>query len=134
MIEMVPSANKPHDSTVINYDRHLDCDTLSRHVAQPEIVHKLRSLMGDDIMCWKTNIFEKEPGDSGNGLAPGRGLRCVGETTTASYPSLRYTEETTAATQELTVGRPSPRRARSTAAYASSPAATSAGTTTSPSR
>jgi hypothetical protein len=56
-LEMVLSKNKPHNSTVINYDRHLDCNTLSEHVAQPEIVSKLRSLMGDDILCWKTNLF-----------------------------------------------------------------------------
>ena len=30
MIEMVTSENKPHNSTIINYDRHLDCDALSR--------------------------------------------------------------------------------------------------------
>lgn len=64
-IEMVLSANKPYESTVINYDRHLDCDTLSAHVTRPEIVHKLRSLMGDDVLCWRSNIFKKDPGESG---------------------------------------------------------------------
>ncbi|MER6331328.1 hypothetical protein ABT298_18765, partial [Streptomyces sp. NPDC001034] len=67
MIEMVTSQNKPHDSTVINYDRHLDCNTLSEHISRPEIVHKLRSLIGDDILCWKSNIFKKAPGDAGTG-------------------------------------------------------------------
>ncbi|MFD2467883.1 chlorinating enzyme [Amycolatopsis silviterrae] len=102
MIDMVTSENKPHDSTIINYDRHLDCDTLSRHIAQPAIVHKLRSLMDDDIMCWKTHIFEKEPGDSGTGWHQVEAFT-VFESEDVSYPSLRYTEETTAATQELTV-------------------------------
>jgi non-haem Fe2+, alpha-ketoglutarate-dependent halogenase len=67
MIEMDTSANKPHNATAVNGDRHLDCDTLSRSIAQPAIVHKLQSLMGDDILCWKTHIFEKEPGSSGTG-------------------------------------------------------------------
>jgi non-heme Fe2+,alpha-ketoglutarate-dependent halogenase len=102
MIEMVTSKNKPHNSTIINYDRHLDCDALSRHIAHPTIVHKLRSLMGDDIICWKTHIFEKEPGDTGTGWHQVEAFT-VFESDTVSYPSLRYTEESTATTQELTV-------------------------------
>jgi non-heme Fe2+,alpha-ketoglutarate-dependent halogenase len=103
MIDMVTSENKPHDSTIINYDRHLDCEALSRHIAHPTIVHKLQSLMGDDIMCWKTHIFEKEPGDSGTGWHQVEAFTVYNEAETVSYPSLRYTEESTAATQELTV-------------------------------
>jgi non-haem Fe2+, alpha-ketoglutarate-dependent halogenase len=102
MIEMVTSKNKPHNSTIINYDRHLDCDALSTHIAHPTIVHKLRSLMGDDIICWKTNIFEKQPGESGTGWHQVEAFT-VFESATVAYPSLRYTEETTQATQELTV-------------------------------
>jgi non-heme Fe2+,alpha-ketoglutarate-dependent halogenase len=101
-IEMVLSANKPHDSTIINYDRHLDCNTLSEHVGRPEIVHKLRSLIGDDILCWKSNIFKKEPGEAGTGWHQVETF-VVGETTTSSSPSLRYTEEGKDFTQELTV-------------------------------
>lgn len=102
MIEMVTSANKPHHSTIINYDRHLDCNALSKHIAHPTIVHKLRSLMGDDIICWKTNIFEKEPGEAGTGWHQVEAFT-VFESETVAYPSLRYTEESTATTQELTV-------------------------------
>lgn len=102
MIEMVTSANKPHNSTIINYDRHLDCDTLSRHITHPAIVPKLRSLMGDDIICWKTNIFEKQPGETGTGWHQVEAFT-VFESGSVAYPSLRYTEESTAATQELTV-------------------------------
>jgi non-haem Fe2+, alpha-ketoglutarate-dependent halogenase len=102
MIEMVTSKNKPHNSTIINYDRHLDCDTLSRHIAHPAIVHKLNSLMGDDIICWKTNIFEKKPGEAGTGWHQVEAF-IVYESPDVAYPSLRYTEETTMATQELTV-------------------------------
>jgi non-heme Fe2+,alpha-ketoglutarate-dependent halogenase len=102
MIEMVRSKNKPHNSTIINYDRHLDCDTLSRHIAHPTIVHKLRSLMGDDIICWKTNIFEKQPGEAGTGWHQVEAF-LVYESADVAYPSLRYTEETRMATQELTV-------------------------------
>ncbi|GAA3753320.1 chlorinating enzyme [Salinactinospora qingdaonensis] len=102
MIEMVMSQNKPHDSTIINYDRHLDCNTLSEHISRPEIVHKLRSLIGDDILCWKSNIFKKEPGEAGTGWHQVEAF-VVGETTTSATPSLQYTEESRYPTQELTV-------------------------------
>jgi non-heme Fe2+,alpha-ketoglutarate-dependent halogenase len=101
-IEMVVSKNKPHESTIINYDRHLDCDTLSEHIARQEIVAKLRSLMGDDVMCWKSNIFKKEPGEAGTGWHQVETF-VVGDTTTAASPSLKYTRDTEAVTQELTV-------------------------------
>lgn len=101
-IEMVLSQNKPHNSTIINYDRHLDCNTLSEHVSRPEIVNKLRSLIGDDILCWKSNIFKKEPGEAGTGWHQVETF-VVGETTTAATPSLIYTEEAAKITQELTV-------------------------------
>lgn len=101
-VEMVLSNNKPHNSTVINYDRHLDCDTLSAHIGRPEIVGRLRSLIGDDILCWKTNIFKKDPGEAGTGWHQVETF-VVGETTTTSSPSLRYTEPTSQVTQEITV-------------------------------
>jgi non-haem Fe2+, alpha-ketoglutarate-dependent halogenase len=101
-IEMVLSGNKPHESTIINYDRHLDCDTLSAHVARPEIVHRLRSLMGADILCWKSNIFKKEPGEAGTGWHQVETF-VVGDTTTASTPSLKYTEAGDEVAQEITV-------------------------------
>jgi non-heme Fe2+,alpha-ketoglutarate-dependent halogenase len=101
-IEMVLSENKPHNSTIINYDRYLDCNILSDHVCRPEIVHKLRSLIGDDILCWKSNIFKKEPGEAGTGWHQVEAFM-VGDTTTSATPSLKYTEQTDAVTQELTV-------------------------------
>lgn len=101
-LEMVLSKNKPHNSTIINYDRHLDCDTLSAHIERPEIVHKLQSLIGPDVLCWKSNIFKKDPGEAGTGWHQVETF-VVGETTTSSSPSLQYTEETANLTQELTV-------------------------------
>lgn len=101
-IEMVVSRNKPHNSTVINYDRHLDCDTLSRHVCRPEIVSRVRSLIGNDILCWKTNIFPKAPGEAGTGWHQVEAF-VVGDTTTALTPSLRYTEPPSRVSSEITV-------------------------------
>lgn len=102
VVEMATSKNKPHNSTVINYDRHLDCNTLSDHVSRPEIVGRLRSLIGDDILCWKSNIFQKAPGESGTGWHQVEAF-VVGDTTDSQTPSLTYTEEATHSTQELTV-------------------------------
>lgn len=92
MIEMALSKNKPHHSNIINYDRHLDCNTLSEHITRPEIIHKIRSLMGEDILCWKSNIFQKQPGDAGTGWHQVEKY-IVGETTTANTPSLSFTED-----------------------------------------
>lgn len=101
-LEMVLSKNKPHSSTIINYDRHLDCNTLSEHVTRPEIVSKLRSLMGDDIMCWKTNIFPKYPGDAGTGWHQVETFAAA-QAGEKPVPALTYTEKPALVTSELTV-------------------------------
>ena len=101
-LEMVLSKNKPHQSQIINYDRHLDCNTLSDHVSRPEIVSKLRSLMGEDIMCWKTNIFPKYPGDAGTGWHQVETFAAA-QAGQKPIPALRYTEEPKYITSEITV-------------------------------
>jgi len=92
-LEMVLSKNKPHNSSIINYDRHLDCNALSEHVTRPEIVSKLRSLMGDDILCWKTNIFPKYPGEAGTGWHQAEAF-AVAQAGQIPVPALKYTEKT----------------------------------------
>jgi len=101
-LEMVLSKNKPHTSQIINYDRHLDCSTLSEHVSRPEVVSKLRSLMGEDIICWKTNIFPKYPGEAGTGWHQVETFAAaqLGE---KPVPALLYTEEPKFITSEITV-------------------------------
>jgi len=51
--------------TKINYDRHFDISELTRHVANARIVGKLRGLIGEDILCWRTEFFSKFPGEGG---------------------------------------------------------------------
>lgn len=101
-VEMVLSKNKPHNSAVLNYDRHLDCATLSDHICHPKIVAKLRSLMGDDVLCWKSNIFPKYPGEGGTGWHQVETFR-AGQTGPVSRPALKYTEKTPHITAEITV-------------------------------
>jgi non-haem Fe2+, alpha-ketoglutarate-dependent halogenase len=92
IFEMALSKHKPHESTIINYDRHLDCKTLSDHIAHPAIIAKVRSLMGSDIMCWKTNIFPKEPGDSGTGWHQ-VATYAAGQVGRTPVPALKFTED-----------------------------------------
>jgi non-heme Fe2+,alpha-ketoglutarate-dependent halogenase len=55
----------PTTSPISNYDRHLDVDLLSEHVTRPEIVDRLTSLLGPDLICWRSEMFPKYPGDEG---------------------------------------------------------------------
>lgn len=60
----------PHEATsgntnIANYDRHLDSQMLAEHICCPEIVCRLRSVLGPDIVCWRTEFFPKYPGDEG---------------------------------------------------------------------
>jgi len=49
----------------VNYDRHFDISEISQHVCRPEIVQKLQSLIGLNILCWRTEFFPKFPGSTG---------------------------------------------------------------------
>lgn len=55
----------PPVSSIANYDRHLDVDLLSEHVIRPEIVDRLSSVLGPDVICWRSELFPKYPGDEG---------------------------------------------------------------------
>ena len=47
----------PHDVAITNYDRHLDVELLTRHVIRTEIVHRLRSILGPDVLCWRRQLI-----------------------------------------------------------------------------
>ena len=57
--------NLPADSLLTGYDRHLDNDFLSNHIMRREIVDKLEGILGPDIICWRSEMFPKYPGDEG---------------------------------------------------------------------
>ncbi len=48
-----------------NYDRHLDIDLLSEHILNRRIVERVSSILGPDILCWRTEFFPKYQGDEG---------------------------------------------------------------------
>jgi non-heme Fe2+,alpha-ketoglutarate-dependent halogenase len=52
-------------TNISNYDRHLDSTFLADHVCRPEIVDRASSILGPDVLCWRTEFFPKYPGDEG---------------------------------------------------------------------
>lgn len=62
---LITEKSKVYNENAFHYDRHLDLDILSEHITNPRIVHKLESIMGKDILCWRTEVFSKSPGAKG---------------------------------------------------------------------
>ncbi|OIK24551.1 chlorinating enzyme [Streptomyces malaysiense] len=52
-------------SSISNYDRHLDIDLLSEHIMKREIVDRVASILGPDLLCWRSEFFPKFQGDEG---------------------------------------------------------------------
>lgn len=52
-------------TNIANYDRHLDVQFLADHVCRAEIVDRVRSALGPDLLCWRSEFFPKYPGDEG---------------------------------------------------------------------
>jgi len=50
---------------VYDYDRHLDNDFLADLIVRPEIVNRMSSILGPDVICWRSEFFPKYPGDEG---------------------------------------------------------------------
>ena len=55
----------PIDSAIANYDRHLDISKLSEHICRPEIAERVRSILGQDVLCWRSEFIPKYPGAEG---------------------------------------------------------------------
>ncbi|NEQ80320.1 MAG: chlorinating enzyme [Moorea sp. SIO2I5] len=52
-------------TNISNYDRHLDVSFLADHICRPEIVDRVCSILGPDVLCWRTEFFPKYPGNEG---------------------------------------------------------------------
>jgi non-heme Fe2+,alpha-ketoglutarate-dependent halogenase len=50
---------------ISNYDRHLDNAFLADHICRPEIVQRVASILGPQVLCWRTEFFPKNPNDEG---------------------------------------------------------------------
>jgi non-heme Fe2+,alpha-ketoglutarate-dependent halogenase len=53
------------NTNIANYDRHLDSAFLADHMCRPEIVNRVSSILGPNVLCWRTEFFPKYPGDEG---------------------------------------------------------------------
>lgn len=55
----------PELSAIANYDRHLDVEFLAQHICRREIVERVQSILGSDVLCWRSEFFPKYPGNPG---------------------------------------------------------------------
>ncbi|AUX34630.1 chlorinating enzyme [Sorangium cellulosum] len=58
-------AAKSGVTNIANYDRHLDNAFLASHICRPQIVDRVASILGPNVLCWRTEFFPKYPGDEG---------------------------------------------------------------------
>lgn len=63
--ELLYRENCVYKNSRLNYDRHLDLKSIQQIVCSPQIVDKVASIMGPDVLCWRTEWFPKYPGDTG---------------------------------------------------------------------
>ena len=64
-LDLLDKANSCFPDSKLNYDRHLDIKKLSDMISSPKIVDRVGSIMGKDLLCWRTEWFPKYPGDEG---------------------------------------------------------------------
>lgn len=57
--------NLDFNSVISGYDRHMDIDDLSSHIMSREIVDRVSSILGPNLICWRSEFFPKYPGDEG---------------------------------------------------------------------
>jgi len=53
------------NTNISNYDRHMDNDFLADLITHPRVVDRVASVLGPDVLCWRTEFFPKYPGDEG---------------------------------------------------------------------
>jgi len=61
--QLLSKQNAVYRDNKMNYDRHLDLKILSDIVSHPDIVRRVQSILGPNILCWRTEWFPKYPGD-----------------------------------------------------------------------
>ncbi|WP_226362212.1 chlorinating enzyme [Pseudonocardia sp. ICBG1142] len=97
LLDPEAGSRKTFDNPV-NYDRHLDIPGLGELISDPRIVRRLQALIGPDVLCWRTEFFPKNPGDSGTGWHQVEKY-AIGET---SVGMLEATEHSPGVPMELT--------------------------------
>ena len=49
----------------MNYDRHLDISSMEQLIRHPKIVQRVQKLIGENLICWRTEWFPKYYQDEG---------------------------------------------------------------------
>jgi non-heme Fe2+,alpha-ketoglutarate-dependent halogenase len=62
-VQLLDRKKAIYGNNKMNYDRHLDIKVLSDIVSHPEIVRRVQSILGPNVLCWRTEWFPKYPGD-----------------------------------------------------------------------
>jgi non-heme Fe2+,alpha-ketoglutarate-dependent halogenase len=65
-------------SVIGSCDRHLDVDFLADIVTRPGVVDRVSSIIGPDVLCWRTELFPKYPGSEGTGWHQAETFASVG--------------------------------------------------------
>ncbi|WP_201787313.1 chlorinating enzyme [Actinoplanes sp. TFC3] len=69
MIREIRAQNQDHSKALyhnnVNYDRHFDIPLLNSHISHPTIIKYLQSILGPDVLMWRTEFFPKFPGTEG---------------------------------------------------------------------
>jgi non-heme Fe2+,alpha-ketoglutarate-dependent halogenase len=64
-MDLLDASKAPFPDSKLNYDRHLDLKALNRIISHPKLVHKIASILGPNVLSWRTEWFPKYPGDEG---------------------------------------------------------------------
>jgi non-haem Fe2+, alpha-ketoglutarate-dependent halogenase len=64
-IDLLDTREAPFPKSKLNYDRHLDLRPLNQIISHPKVVHRISSILGPDVLSWRTEWFPKYPGDEG---------------------------------------------------------------------
>lgn len=64
-LDILDTESAPFPESRLNYDRHLDLPALDGIISDPRVVDRISSLLGPNLLCWRTEWFPKYPGDEG---------------------------------------------------------------------
>jgi len=64
-MDILDTSEAAFPNSKLNYDRHLDLPALGNMVSHPKLVHRIASILGPDVLNWRTEWFPKYPGDEG---------------------------------------------------------------------
>jgi non-heme Fe2+,alpha-ketoglutarate-dependent halogenase len=64
-LDLLDTSAAPFPDSKLNYDRHLDMLALNRIISHPKLVDRISSILGPDVLSWRTEWFPKYPGDEG---------------------------------------------------------------------